>query len=554
MLAKNLLSKIQLLKSENKITQLKQIYQFTSQNDKADKKQQYKENLKILEHELLNNPYFDQAHPQFKNKKPKTTLNQKEETLDFMKSLTMEQRVPQHMPQEEQEHNNYKQYLEGYKSPQGPLKWMKQEQKDEIHILIEEKMQQLEDSQLSREEILYDDGRKGIPLSQDPFFQFIKTNKLAREMMIKPGEEFTVKKVIEMALRQDIGPDPSQARSAQKLPKFDKLKDESNLEHSNWNNFNPDQYFSEYSSQTESYLKEFMKPDRKVHHMPLSEAEKRKRNQRQINYYDIHWRNTELISQFMNAASNIKNHKQNRLSKNQQKRVARAIRLAREMALLPYVGSIKPSDKQSLKTLQEDLNQRTKMAINIETGHIYVKGQEPSSSEISQRLQDSLQEAEQQDYELNILEEMPEDKDLIEAQALGQLKKEQQLLSKGVDPETLKSENKHSSSHTSQIEPEVYSQIFPEQFNAYEDYHPIQHIAKNTAKEQLEGSYKKIQERVQKQNITDFAQMLIAEKSSDSKAFPQTIKLEDSDMSVEESLQFVNEIRKMANLPELTQL
>lgn len=35
------------------------------------------------------------------------------------------------------------------------------------------------------------------------------------------------------------------------------------------------------------------------------------------------------------------------------------------MALLPYVGSIKPSDKMSLRTLKEDIDARTKMAINI---------------------------------------------------------------------------------------------------------------------------------------------------------------------------------------------
>lgn len=43
----------------------------------------------------------------------------------------------------------------------------------------------------------------------DPFYQFIKNSRTAREMLLKPGEEFSADRVIELALRQDIGPDPS---------------------------------------------------------------------------------------------------------------------------------------------------------------------------------------------------------------------------------------------------------------------------------------------------------------------------------------------------------
>lgn len=61
-------------------------------------------------------------------------------------------------------------------------------------------MQELEDSGLTREEILYDQQR-GIPLADDPFFQFVKNSRSAREMLIKAGEEFSVERVIEKALR-----------------------------------------------------------------------------------------------------------------------------------------------------------------------------------------------------------------------------------------------------------------------------------------------------------------------------------------------------------------
>ena len=52
-------------------------------------------------------------------------------------------------------------------------------------------------------------------MADDPFFQLLKNNRTAREVLIKPGEEFTVERVLEKALRQDVGPDPSLAMNKQ---------------------------------------------------------------------------------------------------------------------------------------------------------------------------------------------------------------------------------------------------------------------------------------------------------------------------------------------------
>jgi hypothetical protein len=59
-----------------------------------------------------------------------------------------------------------------------------------------------------------------VPLAQDKFFQFIKSNKLAREILVKDTEAFNVDTVVEKALKQNIGPDPSVAmpRKLNKLP------------------------------------------------------------------------------------------------------------------------------------------------------------------------------------------------------------------------------------------------------------------------------------------------------------------------------------------------
>lgn len=40
--------------------------------------------------------------------------------------------------------------------------------------------------------------------------------------------------------------------------------------------------------------------------------------------------------------------------------------------LLPYVGFLKPTDKKSLKSLQEDIEDHVRRKINIETGQIYM--------------------------------------------------------------------------------------------------------------------------------------------------------------------------------------
>lgn len=78
----------------------------------------------------------------------------------------------------------------------------------------DKKLQELEDSGLTRDEVLYN-RQTGIPLADDPFFQFVKRNKAAREMLILPNEEFTVDRIVEKALRQDIGPDPTLAMNVE---------------------------------------------------------------------------------------------------------------------------------------------------------------------------------------------------------------------------------------------------------------------------------------------------------------------------------------------------
>lgn len=70
------------------------------------------------------------------------------------------------------------------------------------------------------------DLKGGVPLSLDPFFKLLKYNRLAREILFKQGEEFSVGKVVDMALRQDIGPDPALSRRSNIQLYHDQLDDQ----------------------------------------------------------------------------------------------------------------------------------------------------------------------------------------------------------------------------------------------------------------------------------------------------------------------------------------
>jgi hypothetical protein len=63
-------------------------------------------------------------------------------------------------------------------------------------------MQKLEDTGLTRVELLFEDmEKKGVLLKDDPFFQLVKSSRIAREMLVPAGGEFNADRVVEMALR-----------------------------------------------------------------------------------------------------------------------------------------------------------------------------------------------------------------------------------------------------------------------------------------------------------------------------------------------------------------
>lgn len=85
---------------------------------------------------------------------------------------------------------------------------MSPEDQRRVDEVADLRLQELEDLELSREEILYKGTEKrGIKLGEDPFFQYVKDNKDIRKILIKEGEEYSVDRIVSIALRQEIGLD-----------------------------------------------------------------------------------------------------------------------------------------------------------------------------------------------------------------------------------------------------------------------------------------------------------------------------------------------------------
>lgn len=72
--------------------------------------------------------------------------------------------------------------MEAYRTAEGPLRSMSTEAIDKVHAEVDLKMRELEETGLSRTELLYDKTTPGgvLPLVEDPVFQFLKRNRLAR--------------------------------------------------------------------------------------------------------------------------------------------------------------------------------------------------------------------------------------------------------------------------------------------------------------------------------------------------------------------------------------
>jgi ribosomal protein S18 len=196
---------------------------------------------------------------------------------------------------------------------------------------------------------------------------------MIREIMIKPGEEFTPEKIVNLALRQDIGIDNASSIN----PKY--IRDKKNLSYERKFRLDSDHPTREDYLRPQDYFSQekglnpmdFRKTRGLIEiGKPLRRGIIRKKSRRAINSLDIHWRNTALLSKFLTASSTIKTRIATCLPKFQQKRIARTIKHARNMNLLPFTGFLKSYHKKSLKTIHDDLQHTHQQLIDIETGAI----------------------------------------------------------------------------------------------------------------------------------------------------------------------------------------
>ena len=97
----------------------------------------------------------------------------------------------------------------------------------------------------------------------------------------------------------------------------------------------------------------------------------RDRFPRDVDIRDIDPKNTELLTKFVNPAGKIKNRTQNRLKDSVHTRAEKAIKRARQMQLLPSNSMIKPSDKISLSSLLNDVQDMCKKVIDPNNGRVY---------------------------------------------------------------------------------------------------------------------------------------------------------------------------------------
>ena len=88
---------------------------------------------------------------------------------------------------------------------------------------------------------------------------------------------------------------------------------------------------------------------------------------------DIDWRNTSMITKFLNDSGKLYNRYQSRLPTNVHRKVAKTVKKMRNLGLLPYVGLMKPTDKIPLGGYIEDVEEMHRKTIDPVTGRLFLR-------------------------------------------------------------------------------------------------------------------------------------------------------------------------------------
>jgi ribosomal protein S18 len=271
-------------------------------------------------------------------------------------------------------------FVDGYSSQHGPLKYMSEAAKEKVNEEIDRRMQEISDTGLTKEELLHEKVGDGVKLADDPFFQYMRENRTAREMLLKPGDAYTADRVIELALRQDVGPDPSLMMNRQNYqhrneegtaPTWEykkKYRDTTPV-------ISPEAYFAGHNT-TERRRRLFEYDQERPAtfiNRPLSRNQLRKKMMRPLRKKDIDHYNTPLIAKFLNDVGRLYNRYQTRLPTNVQRKVAKTVKRMRAQFIIPPVGMMKPTDKIPLGSYIEEVEEMQRKTIDPVTGRLFIK-------------------------------------------------------------------------------------------------------------------------------------------------------------------------------------
>jgi ribosomal protein S18 len=300
--------------------------------------------------------------------------------------------------------DNVNTFAEGYKSLSGPMKYMSKREKEAVHLEIDKKLQELEDTGLSREEILYDKP-EGTPLKEDKFFQYVKNNKIAREILVKPSETFTSDLIVEKILKQDIGPDGSLALKHKNFKFGDDMPAyyEVSKYKQHYSPKNKDSILQEddfdYKTNYLDKLKLQVGSDRakpvSFVNPPMAKSELRKKFMiKTIKKKDITWKNLPLLVRFVNEGGKLLNKYQTRLPTAIHRKLTKTVKHARNMGLLPFTDFVKPYHKVPFTSLYNEFAHNTSKVVDKNTGIIKVVHQPSEKDKYTYSSYDSAVEAE----------------------------------------------------------------------------------------------------------------------------------------------------------------
>lgn len=188
----------------------------------------------------------------------------------------------------------------------------------------------------------------------------------------------------------------------------------------------------------------------KTHTAPLPARKGiiRKLYRRSINHLDIHWRNTALLTKYLNSAGAIRSRYSTGLPKWQQKKLTIAIKNSRALNLIPHAGFIKSFHKKSLKSIHDDIENTTIKRVDLETGAVklvqpttvWTESRQYSNEEFA-KLDHYNENVDVSSYNLSNYTFLTRDQEsVIQAQRYANYMKQQKLKAAGIDVQALQTQ------------------------------------------------------------------------------------------------------------------